>query len=83
MLQCTDLSGVAAREIAVEAILVHDPLGFLPPGGTALVENKGFLHAKKGRSGSTVHFSIFSGCFPITGAGCPVRSEAGRVLPVS
>lgn len=39
-----DLGCVAAREVAVEAVLVHDPLGFLTPWGSPFVENQGFLH---------------------------------------
>lgn len=42
----TNLARVTVGEITVQAVLVHDPLGLLASGSSALVENEGLFHAK-------------------------------------
>lgn len=61
---------------------MHDPLGLLAAGGTALVEDEGLLHPKKGPTGGTVNLFVFAGGFPVASAGGSVGPKAGRVLPV-
>lgn len=47
--RCYYLARVAiGGEVAVEAVLVHDPLGLLAPGGSAFVEDEGLLHPQEG-----------------------------------
>lgn len=43
-----NLARVTAREVTVEAVLMHDPFGLLAPGSSAFVEDEGLLHTEKG-----------------------------------
>lgn len=77
------LARVTAGEVAVEPVLVHDPLGLLAAGGSASVEDERLLHAEEHPGGSAVDLPVLSCGFPVTSAGGPVRPETRRVLAVS
>ena len=65
-----------------KAVLVHDPLGLLAAGGSAFVEDEGFLHPQEGPTWRTVNLLVFAGGFPVAGSGGSVGPQSGRVLPV-
>lgn len=74
---------MSVREVAIEAIFMHDPLGFLSSGGSAHVENEGLFHAQKGSVRSAVYLSVFPSGFPVPGFGCSIGPQASRVLSIS
>lgn len=61
-------------EFSGESELVHNPVGFLPFGGSPCVENQGFLHAQCGPGFGAQDFPVFSGRLPVPGFRRPVRS---------
>lgn len=70
--------------IALQAILVHDPVGFLSLGGSATVENKCLLHAHQQSLWPVAHHIPVLACgLPVARIGGSVGSHPSWVLPVS
>ena len=66
------LGGAASGgEVAVEAVLVEDPLGLLAARGAALVEDERLLHAdeRAAAGGGGGHLPVLAGGRPVAGAG--------------
>ncbi|RRT83435.1 hypothetical protein B296_00002215 [Ensete ventricosum] len=70
----------AGRTVDVrEAVLVHDPVGLVPPGGLAGVEDEGLLDGHR-RGG--YDRLVRPGRLPVSRSRRPVRPRPVRVLPV-
>lgn len=65
----------------VKPVFVHDPIGFVTRGGSACIEDEGFLHSKE--KGSTKDLLVFSCGFPIPRFSGSVGSKPSWVLSVS
>jgi hypothetical protein len=78
------LAGAASGgEVAVEAVLVQDPLGLLAARRPALVEDERLLHAEERAGGGVEHLAVLPGGLPVPGAGGAVGTEARGVLAVA
>ena len=78
------LAGAAGGgEVAVEAVLVEDPLGLLAARGASLVEDERLLHAEQGAGGGAEHLAVLAGGLPVAGAGGAVGAHPRRVLAVA
>lgn len=64
------LAGAASGgEVAVEAVLVQDPLGLLAAQRPALVEDERLLHAKERAGGAVEHIAVLVGGLLVAGTG--------------
>lgn len=74
--------GSRAGDSFHQAVLVHDPVGFLALGGLASVENERLLDAHFAVAVVHVNRLIRPGGFPVTARCGSVGPGAIRVLPV-
>jgi hypothetical protein len=78
------LAGAAGGgEVAVEAVLVEDPLGLLAARGASLVEDERLLHAEQRAGGGVEHLAVLAGGLPVAGAGGAVGAHPRGVLAVA
>jgi hypothetical protein len=70
--------------IALQAILMHDPVGLLALGSAASVEDQCLLHAHQMRLRPVRHhISVFARRLPVASVCGSVRAHARRVLAVA
>lgn len=68
---------------ALEAVLMHDPIGLFTLGGSAAVKNQRLLHPDERTCLRAVNLPVLPGCFPVASFRGPVGSEPRRVFPIA
>lgn len=74
---------VVVGELALETVLMHDPVALLSLGSSPPVEDESLLHPDQRAGLGAVNLPVLPRGLPVPGLSGPVRPQPRRVLPVT